>query len=121
MLAGYGYLLPDGPNWGSAVSNMLPLGLAGAVMGGLHGIGAGITVGVSLRLMRRAPMAAAVITAGLTAAATVTVIIQSIIATLDEMEVFNLMVGGLAGVIAAIATPWIRRTPTAARFSDKPS
>lgn len=91
----------------------IPLALFGALVGGFFGVLGGSVAGVTLRFMRRAPGALAATAAGLAVTVTVGVALFALgWASVSSPWRFPVVVGVLAGVTAAGATPWIRRSPT---------
>ena len=76
---------------GSSVWQLSGLSFAfvGLLLGGFFGVLGGFVAGVTLRFLRRKPLTG-----------------------MSNPWGFPLVVGGLAGLSAAAATPWIRRSPS---------
>ncbi|MFC5728631.1 MULTISPECIES: hypothetical protein [Nocardioides] len=90
------------------------ISLSGMLMGGFLGGVSGSVAGLTLRFMRRVPVGLAATTTGLVVALTVAVTLFLIGWTSPSPNPWRFpgVIGGFAGVSAACATPWIRRSPT---------
>jgi peptidoglycan/LPS O-acetylase OafA/YrhL len=100
------------PMWHEGTARALSLGL---LIGGSFGVLGGFVAGMTLRSLRNVPVALAATAAALTVAAAVTAALLLLGWTSASVPWrFPVVVGVLAGVAAAVATPWIRRSPTKA-------
>jgi hypothetical protein len=90
----------------------IPVLVFGGFVGGLLGVLAGFVAGVTLRFMRGSPVTLAVPAAGVAATAAVTVALYLLgWGARTNPSAFPVAGGVVAGVGAALATPWIRRGP----------
>ena len=86
--------------------------LVGLGLGGFLGLLAGFAAGVVLRLLRSAPGWVAALSAGLAVVATVAVLLAWLGVAAPSEPGDGLVMGLVAGALAAGASPWIRRRPS---------